>query len=574
MTCSRGIRGGRPKGRPAAIWIVGAIATWGAIAAPAGAQEAAPAIAGQPAAPAPAAPPAVTAAPDRFFISAYDVKGVTRLEQSTVEEVVYNFLGPDRTTTDVEAARKALQDAYAARGFESVQVDVLPQPEEQFAAGLIEITVTEAPIGRITVAGARHHSAERVRRDIPSLVEGQPLNVRDLQTELAAANRFPDRQVSPSFNAGTTPGTIDLELNVESDLPLHGSIELNNDRSPSTEPLRLNASLRYSNMWGLGHTLTGTYIVSPQDRKQSEVFSGSYLAPLIGTPWTLLLYGYTSNSNVAALGGTNVLGDGYQIGARAIYRLPGDSVAQNLTFGLDYKNFNQDTSLGDTPTDRKPIEYVPLFASYGLTMVTDSSVFDVTASATAGLRVVKKVGCLSELDPDDDCVVEDQFQNKTFDGKENFLHANLEVNYRQTLPRDFIAAVKLFGQWADSPLPTNEQFGIGGLTSVRGYLQSETVGDIGYSVSMEMSTPSAAARLPTFVDELRAFGFVDAGQTRILRPLPEQSRHEALFSVGGGFRIRLFDALSGELSVGVPLLNGPTTRKNDVLTQFTAKGEF
>ncbi len=558
------------------------MATWGAYAAPAGAQDAVPpSITSQPAAPegVPAAEPApapasITAAPDRFFISAFDVKGVTRLEQSIVEEVVYNFLGPDRTTADVEAARKALQAAYAARGYESVQVDVLPQPEEQFAAGLIEITVTEAPIGRITVAGARHHSAERVRRNIPSLVEGQPLNVRDLQTDLAAANRFPDRQVSPSFNAGTTPGTIDVELNVEDELPLHGSLEINNDHSPSTDPLRLNASLRYSNMWGLGHTLTGTYIVAPQDRKQSEVFSGSYLAPLIGTPWTLLLYGYKSNSNVAALGGVNVLGDGYQIGARAIYRLPGERVVQNVTFGFDYKDFNQNTSLGDTPTDRKPIEYVPLFASYGLIMATDSTVLDLTASATAGLRVVKKIGCLSELEPGANCVPEDQFQNKTFDGKENFLHANLEVNYRQTLPSDFVAAVKLFGQWSDSPLPTNEQFGIGGLSSVRGYLQSETVGDLGYLVSTELSTPSVAARLPDFVDELRAFGFVEAGQTRILRPLQEQSRHEAIFSVGGGFRIRLFDAFSGELSVGVPLLNGPTTRKNDVLTQFTAKGEF
>lgn len=558
------------------------MATWGAFAAPAGAQDAVPTPpAGEiaqegAAAPAPSAtPPAnVTAAPDRFFISAFDVKGVTRLEQATVEEVVYNFLGPDRTTADVEAARKALQDAYASRGYESVQVDVLPQPEEQFAAGLIEITVTEAPVGRITVAGARHHSADRVRRDIPSLIEGQPLNVRDLQTDLAAANRFPDRQVSPSFNAGATPGTIDVELNVEDELPLHGSIEINNDHSPSTEPLRLNASLRYSNLWGAGHTLTGTYIVAPQDRAQSEVFSGSYLAPLIGTPWTLLLYGYKSNSNVASLGGVNVLGDGYQIGTRAIYRLPGDRVAQNVTFGFDYKNFNQNIALAGTPVSRSPIEYVPLFASYGLTMATDRSTLDLTVSATAGLRVVKKVGCLSELTPGVACTPEDQFQNKTFDSKENFIHANVEADYRRTFGGDFIARLRLFGQVADSPLPTNEQFAIGGLSSIRGYLQSEDVGDLGYAVSFELSSPSAASRLPSFVDELRLFGFVENGQIRLLQPLAEQTRHDALLSVGGGFRIRLFNTLSGELSVGVPLWDGLSTQKHTARTQFTAKGEF
>ncbi len=106
----------------------------------------------------------VRAAPNSFFIAAFDVLGAKSLDQTVIEQVVYDHLGPDRTTADVEAARKALQDAYAVRGFESVQVDVLPQPEEQFAQGIIAIQVTEAPVGSVTVAGAKHHSLELVRK--------------------------------------------------------------------------------------------------------------------------------------------------------------------------------------------------------------------------------------------------------------------------------------------------------------------------------------------------------------------------------------------------------------------------
>lgn len=556
------------------------MASWGALTGAAGAQEAAPAtVAGVPATdPATAtsaapSPPNVVAAPESFFISAFDVKGVTSLDQSTVEEVVYDFLGPDKTTADVEAARQALQAAYARRGFESVQVDILPQPEVQFATGLIEITVTEAPVGKVTVTGARHHSADRARRDIPSLVEGKPLNVRDLQIELASANRFPDREVSPSFNQGETPGTIDVELEVDDKFPLHGSLELNNDRGPSTRPLRLNASLRYTNMFGLGHTISGSYIVAPQDRSQSEVFSGSYLAPLNGTPWSFLLYGFKSNSNVAALGGVNVLGDGYQIGGRAIYRLPGNRVGQSVTFGLDYKNFNQNIALGDAAVSAAPIEYVPLYASYDLTLGTEKSTLDVTVSATAGLRAFKKIRCF-EVDAGDNCAESDQFQNRALDSKENFIHGNIEVNYRRSFAGDFIAAFKANGQIADNPLPANEQIGIGGLTSVRGYLLSEDVGDVGYAVSLELNSPSVASKLPSLVDELRVFGFVEHGQIRLLQTLPDQTRQDMLLSVGGGFRVRLFGTLSGELSVGVPLLDGLTTQANDARAQFTAKGEF
>jgi hemolysin activation/secretion protein len=524
--------------------------------------------------PGPAAPQSqVRAAPSSFYIAAFDVTGVTILDQATIENAVYDHSGPDRTTTDVEAARKALQDAYAQRGYESVQVDVMPQPEERFAQGIIEITVTEAPVGMVQVAGAKHHSLELVRRQIPSLAEGKPLNVQTLQAELASANRFPDRSITPSFKAGATPGTVDVDLNVEDSLPLHGSIELNNDHSPSTDPLRLNASLRYTNMWGVGHTLSASYIVAPQDRKQSEVISGSYMAPLLGSPWTLLLYGYKSNSNVASLGGINVLGNGFQAGARAIYRLPGDKAMQSVTFGLDYKNFDQNISLSDQLVTTTPIEYMALFAGYNLSLGSDRSTLDASVSVTAGFRVFKKIDCF-QIESTSTCIPTDQFKNKDFDSNENFVHANIELDYKRTLPMDFIAALKFYGQVADSHLVTNEQFAIGGLASVRGYYQSEAVGDIGYALSLELSTPSLAPRLPSFVDELRLFGFVENGQIRILNPAPDVTAHDALLSVGGGARIRLFGHISGEFSAGVPLWNGSATRRHDVRTLFSAKGEF
>lgn len=521
----------------------------------------------------PPALPQVRAAPDRFYIAAFDVTGAKTLEPDAIEDAVYPFSGPDKTTADVENARKALQDAYAKRGYESVQVDVMPQPEEQFAQGIIAIQVTEAPVGQVAVTGAKHHSLELVRKQIPSLAEGQPLNVKQLQTELAAANRFPDRSISPSFKAGATPGSIDVDLNVEDTLPVHGSLEINNDHSPSTKPLRTNASLSYSNLWGLGHTISGSYIVAPQDRKQSEVFSGSYTLPFLGSPWTLVLYGYKSNSNVAAQGGVSVLGNGYQIGTRAIYRLPGDKAIQSLTLGFDYKHFNQNTTVAGQLAATTPIEYLPLYAGYGLSLGNDKQTLDVNLSATVGFRVFKRISCY-DVSGTTTCIPTDQFKNKGFDSNENFVRANLELDYKRTLPMDFLLGAKFNGQIADSHLVTNEQFAIGGLGTVRGYYSAEDVGDIGYALSLELSSPSLAPHLPKFVDELRLFGFVENGQIRVIKAEPDVTRHDALLSVGGGARLRLFGHFSGELSVGLPIWNGTTTQKNDIRTTFTAKGEF
>jgi hemolysin activation/secretion protein len=100
------------------------------------------------------------------------------------------------------------------------------------------------------------------------------------------------------------------------------------------------------------------------------------------------------------------------------------------------------------------------------------------------------------------------------------------------------------------------------------------VGDNGITGSLEWRFPSIAPLLPSFVDELRVFGFVDAARVHVLRTLPEQTANFKLLSIGGGARIRLFDAVSGELSVGMPLVDGPTSKSNDLRTLFTAKGEF
>jgi hemolysin activation/secretion protein len=572
----------------AGAWMAGIVLPAAGEAQPAAAGETQPAAAGetQPAAagetqPAaagdnrPPAPDNVRAAPSTFMIEAFDVAGVTRLEQSVVEEAVYPFTGPDRTSDDVEKARKALQEVYAARGYEAVQVDVPPQPEESFAQGLIQIQVSEVPVASVRVTGLKHHSLAVIRRQLPAVAEGQALNLKALETELASANRFPDRTINPTFVPGTVPGTIDVDLQVEDTLPLHGSLELSNDHSPSTEPLRLNASLRYADLWRLGHTLSLSYIVAPQDRKQSEVISGSYTIPFLGSPWTFVLYGYKSNSNVNSLGGVSILGDGYQVGTRLIYRLPNKKIVQSVTLGLDYKNFNQDISLSDELASTAPIEYMPLYVAYSASYGDERTNVDVTASVTAGLRTFKKLGCFKvDGKPCTPEELEDQFKNKDFDSNENFVHGNVELNVQRTLPFDFVAAFKAYGQLADSHLVTNEQFAIGGLSTVRGYLQSEGVGDIGYGFSSELRSPSLAAKLPGFVDEWRFFGFIDNGQVRILRALPDQTRQRALLSVGGGARFQLFKYLKGEFAVGMPLFNGTTSERKSVRTTFSAKGEF
>ncbi len=83
------------------------------------------------------------------------------------------------------------------------------QPEETFAQGIVQLAVNETPVSRVQVVGAEHHSLAVVRSQVPSVVEGQPINFKALQRDIAQANRVADRTVDPAFRPGQVPGTLD-----------------------------------------------------------------------------------------------------------------------------------------------------------------------------------------------------------------------------------------------------------------------------------------------------------------------------------------------------------------------------
>ncbi len=508
----------------------------------------------------------------RYQIQAYDVLGVSVLPAADIERAVYPFAGPERSDEDIEKARAAVQAVYAARGYEAVIVELPPQDPELLAQGVITIRVNEVPVSRVRVTESKYHSLTGVREDVPSVQVGQPLNLRALQKDLEAANRYPDREITPSFRPGLIPGTVEVELRVRSRRPFHGSVEVNDDTSPNTEDLRVAASLRYSDLWSLGHTIALNYVVAPENRQQQEVIAGSYSAPLIGTPWTILVSGFRSNSNVAALGGTNVLGNGYQVGIRGIYRLP-SSLFQTLSFGVDWKDFNQDIRIGGAVASTAPVRYLPLTVEYAVAKETESTSFDATASASMGLRVVKRTLCF-DAGPGLPCIPDDQFTNRAANSRENFFRFNLLANFQAATKSDWVGAVRFSAQISDSPLVTNEQYAVGGLTSVRGYFVSEAVGDDGVNFGFEGRAPSFASLIGGPLDELRVFGFVDVGYVRVRQPQPEQASHFTLFSGGAGVRLRLFDAITGEALVAVPMTDGPLTGAGKPRFTFSARGQF
>jgi hemolysin activation/secretion protein len=129
-------------------------------------------------------------------------------------------------------------------------------------------------------------------------------------------------------------------------------------------------------------------------------------------------------------------------------------------------------------------------------------------------------------------------------------------------------------QLAAEPLVSSEQFSIGGMDTVRGYLESEALGDWGIAAQVELRSPSLASDIDKQIDELRLFAFFDAGVAAIHNPLLEQTASSTLSSTGVGMRIRLLDYFNAEVAGAFTLNDGPTTRAGVDRVLFRVYGDF
>lgn len=491
----------------------------------------------------------------RFPVLEFQVRGNTTLPPVAVERAVTPFLGVGKTADDIQAAARALEAAYAEAGYRTVAVNV---PQQNVDSGVLTLEVTEAAVGRLRVTGARYFLPSRIRQDAPSLAEGKVPEFGALERDIVALNRLPDRTVIPDLKPGTAPGTIDVDLKVEDRFPLHGSVELNNQQTRNTRELRAAASVTYANLFQRGDSINVAYQFAPQRPSDVSVISGSYTHRL-RNGWSLLGSFIRSDSDVATVGGTTVIGRGSVVGGRAIIPLPpGQGFYHTVTVGADRKSFREGIVFGDRQDF--PIEYYPFSAAYNASWIGERADTEASATLTWGFR---------GLGSDDA-----EFTQRRAFASPSFAHLRAEASHLRRLENGMQLFARVEGQGARDPLLSNEQFAIGGVQSVRGYYEVEALGDYGVAFQGEVRSPSYGGQISPRVNELRFHGFVDAGTAGIYRPTAGQTRNFNLVSAGLGARTKIFDYINGSVEGAALLIDGADRRAGDFRTLFRLWGEF
>jgi hemolysin activation/secretion protein len=504
----------------------------------------------------------------RFDVLELQIEGNTVLPVIEVETAVTPFLGPGRTLADVEAARQALEAAYQAAGYLSVFVDI---PEQRVEAGVVRLRVAEGRVRRLAVTGARYYDQGVIRERVPELTPGTVPNFTVVQQQLAAASRA-ERQLQPVLRPGPLPGSVDVELKVEDRLPLVANVELNNQHAVDTDELRLNASLRYDNLWQRDHSFGLTFITAPRETAQSQVLVASYSAPL-APDWTGAVYAVWSDSLVEPVG-VSVIGEGFTLGLRATrsFALPASS--HSFGVGFDFKDLQERLTFGADSLST-PLRYLPLQANYAGAWPQGRTLTTVSMQWTTALRTIlqREVDCPGSIGP------VDQFACKREGGDGSFSHLRADLRHQRPMFGAWPGrlALRLQGQLASQPLVSAEQFAVGGADTVRGYLEAEATGDRGLQGSAEWRSPglwTAGEGAALTVEDLSVSAFVDIARIWLLQPSVGQQPRTSLYGLGFGLRVQARPGLSAQADVAWPRKRTAGTTVLDPRLHFKLSAQF
>jgi hemolysin activation/secretion protein len=496
-----------------------------------------------------------------FDILEFVVDGNTTLPGIEIEKAVYPHLGYRKSIADVQAARAALEKVYQDAGYLTVTVDVPPQEVKN---GIVRLKVVDGVVKKVVVTGNRYHSRDYIRAQLPSIAPGTVPFFPAAQKELTAFNQVPGRSVTPVLRPGEQRGEVEMELRVQDERPFHARVEVDNRQAPNTEPLRLQGSVRYDNLWGRDHSASLIYLVAPENRSQVSALSANYLFRPTGGNTLMALYGIRARSNVATLGSSTVVGNADILGARVIHPLPGtERLYHTASVGLDYTNSIQDVTLGPGASLGSNVGYTTLTGQYSATKRGDKGVTRGSLTTEMALR-----GALAGN-------TDQEFARRRFRATANFVTLRAELSREQNLKRGAVGYARVIGHAASAPLINTEQFIATGADNVRGYYEAEILGDEGWLATAELRTPSLVGETAGGgADELIVLGFVDAGSVRLKSPLPGQAAVQTPWSTGIGMRYRRKPDLAASVELGFPMEDAIVTKAGTTRVHFRLAYDF
>ncbi|HEY0823629.1 MAG TPA: ShlB/FhaC/HecB family hemolysin secretion/activation protein, partial [Ramlibacter sp.] len=501
-------------------------------------------------APAPRATPplASPAATPVVALRGFRIEGENPIGEADAQRVLAPFVRPAATIETLQQATAALEAELRTRGFGLHRVALPPQE----VGDTVKLQIVKFVVGKVAIEGRQVYDEGNIRRTLPELREGDSPNFRTLAIQTAIANENPNKQVQVGLRESEEPDRIDATITVREQRPWTAGVSLSNAGSEATGRDRFTVLLGHTNLFNRDHQFVGAYTTSFERHQDVRQLGLAYKVPLYALG-SVVGATYTRSDVVGNFGTFTSTGAGHTFGVNyTVYLPPRGGRRSYVTAGIDDKVFDA-ALLDGAPIGQEDRRSRPITLGYTARTETDAAVwgYNVDLAWNTGTGRNNDLASYRSEDPRIDTV-----HWKALRGAASY-SAPLATTWLWTARGQF--------QYSPDVLIAGEQFGIGGIGSVRGTeLERPVTGDKGVSATLEVTTPELD---PGF----RLLGFVDAGYVRnndpdfVLNPPSDR-----LASVGFGLRYaRGAWSLAvdyGTLVLGsrVPLsVNSASPRKND-----------
>ncbi len=464
----------------------------------------------------------------RFNVERFIITGDNPVGAFDTMEILAPYTGQHEGIERLQEASSTLEKALNDRGFNFHRVTLPPQVLED---GAVTLEIRRLIVGEISTSGNKHFSDANLRRSLPQLIEGATPNTRALSRALAVANFNSTKRTRLTFGRGGEEDTLDARIEVRDRPPQQYFAWLNNTGTRETTRLRMGAGFQHFNVFDRDHQFTATYTTSPEDVDKVQQYGFNYQVPLYRLTSTLALFHVESDIDSGKVAEVfDVSGGGKTTGIRygQVLNKLGE-LRQRMYVDVSDKLFDNNVDFlgNDIGVDVR---------SRPLSLTWQGEWEKLHSNGRVNITYNHNLDGGSFNDPA-------SYGASRAGAPQDWNSWRINAVQDTTLGGNWRLAMALQVQYADDPLISGEQLGLGGSAGPRGFEEREGGVDRGANLRLQLWAPP--------LDNDLQFGvFLDHGQgTRLLAPVGEPDELE-LTSAGVSAKWQWNNRMVATLDVG------------------------
>lgn len=488
-----------------------------------------------PAAPSNAVPPG--AAKVKMTLDSVEVTGATVYTPAEFAPLIAPYLHHQIALTDLFKLADAITAKYRAGGY-ILSRAVVPA---QHIGNTAQIAVVEGFVSAVHVQG---YDSPRIEAYGQKIMASRPLRASDLERYLLLANDLSGVTAhavlapSPNVEGGATLTIVTEQKRADAELAM------DNRGSKYIGPFQFYTGGGV-NLPGTDERIAARYIRTPSNR-ELQFGEASFTQPLGDNGLRFVLYGnYTHSRPQYTLAPFNESSEGEQVSAMLNYPVI-RSRDQNLEVhgGLAVTDLyvRVANNPSASPSSDDHLRMIRTGANYDIAD-TLNGVNQVIFEFTKGLKLFGASADFMRATP------------SRPNAKSDFEKYTGQISRQQDLAFIY-PGFGLYGAFeaqlaSDGPLPSSEQFGLGGPQWGRGYDPSDVVGDEGWAGKAELQyTGTPPGKFVQWWKSYQFYGFYDKGR---VDNNVASAGSSSLSSAGFGLRMGILDHVTSDLEFAKPL---------------------